>query len=141
MKHVLFIVVISAVAAGCSPYTRAQMDLVTQARRGVALVAASDEAHVGHLEALYAARRARLDEAFDADIREAKTLSPEWVVEHRKAYAVGVDGLHRQHAASVAAEEVRRRNLRAVDHALERLGWLQSIQFRLSEQLSLKETP
>jgi hypothetical protein len=125
---------LSMLSAGCAPYTQVQMTLVEQARRGVAQVAQAAQAHEDAAEQLYTAKRQRLDEAFDADVREREaregTVGADWVIEHRRAYAAGVDAMERQRAAAQAASEVTRRNLRAVDDALQRLAWLQSLELQ-----------
>jgi hypothetical protein len=105
----------------------AQTALVEQARKGVALAAASQGEHGALIDQLQKLRRQRMDEGFDADVREAPALSADWVIEHRQAYAAGLDALNTWHAAAVSADLAAAENLKAVDAALERLGWLQSV--------------
>ena len=134
MKSMLWLWAVVALAGGCAPYTQVQVNLVEQARRGVAQVSHSAQAHEETAEQLYLANRQRLDEAFDADVREREardsTIGADWVIEHRRAYAAGVDALTRQRAAAQAAADVTQRSLRAIDDALQRLAWLQSIQLQ-----------
>ncbi len=138
MKRIHFMAMAVCLSAGgCAPYTAAQMDLVDQARRGVALAMESNAAQREQLEALHSLRRTRLDEAFDTDVMERGELTGDWIIEHRRAYAAGLDGLHRQHRASSERLDVAMDNLAAVDAALARLRWLQEIQMRWS--ISWKE--
>ena len=101
--------------------------------RGVSLCAQSQADHRNVLDRLHAMERQRLDEAFDEDVRQHTDLSADWVIEHRKGYAAGLDALALQQAASVEANAVARRNLDALDQALRRLYWLQSMQLQLTE--------
>ena len=117
-------VVCAAGVAGCAPYTDAQLGLVAQAREGISLARDVQREHAGLVDELRAAQRRRLDEAFDRDVHATPDLSAEWVIEARKAYAVGVDALHAQHAANRTAAERADANLAATDAALERLAWL-----------------
>ena len=113
---------------GCAQWNAAQMDLATQARRGVANVAKRGDERAATVKELSKLRRQRLDEAFDADVRQRAGLEPEWVIEHRQAYAAALDAYARDENAQEAAILAEKRDLEAVDAALERLLWLQSIQ-------------
>ena len=124
----------SAFLCGCATYTRAEIDLVTQARRGVELVARQDDQRDRAMGELTRLRREKLDEAFDADVRERaahETLDPDWVIEARRAYAVGIDAYAKAQAANERAALVRRQNLAAINAALDRLNWMQSVRLRL----------
>jgi hypothetical protein len=130
-------------AAGCASYTRAQIDLVDQARRGIALVSQNDPDRDRAVEELAKLRRQRLDEAFDEDVRTRSTqeaLSADWVIEARKAYAIGLDAFARTQAAADRASEVRKQNLAAIDAALDRLRWMHSIELKL-QTLPPNEVP
>lgn len=126
MKYLLLL--LPAICCGCSSYTQVQMQLVEQARRGVELSRQTLVVKGELSERLQTLQRERLDEAFDADVREAGDLSPEWIIEHRRAYAAGLEALTTQHAASAEADGIANRNLEATDLALQRLEWLLSIQ-------------
>jgi hypothetical protein len=120
-------------SSGCAPYTRAQINLLDQARRGVALVAQNDQERDRAIEDLTKLRRQRLDDAFDEDVRTQatqETLDPDWVIEARKAYASGLDAYAKAQASNERATEIRRQNLAAIDAALDRLRWMQSIQLK-----------
>ncbi|MCC6422401.1 MAG: hypothetical protein IT447_02905 [Phycisphaerales bacterium] len=116
---------------GCVSYQQAQLDLLQQARNGIALCDQSRQEHRAVADELDTIRRKQLDEAFDADVREHQPLSPDWVIEHRRAYAVGLQAMVAAHAASVKADETQARNIKAIDAALERAQWLISMQMQL----------
>ena len=119
-------------AVGCAPYTAVQIDLVEQARKGVANAADHQKLQRADVEALRELRRKRLDEAFDADVVANGALSSDWVIEHRRAYAAGIDLLHQKHAAALMRVDKSDENLAAVDAALRQLHALQSIQIKWS---------
>lgn len=123
---------------GCAPYVQVQSDLVTQARRGVALAMQLEASRLETLQALHELRRRQLDEAFDADVLSRAALDPQWVIDARKAYAIGLDLQHQQHHAALRNAEAARINLQAIDQALERLAWLQELQLDLFDQLEKK---
>jgi hypothetical protein len=117
---------------GCASFTRAQIDLVTQARKGIATIAQASAKRQDPAGQLAAMRRQRLDQAFDDDARNQAELSPDWIIDARKAYAAALDAYDRQRAADEAALAAERSNLAAVDAALQKLQWMQSIQQRFS---------
>jgi hypothetical protein len=130
MKRVAILLELMFVVCGCAPYTQVQMRLVEQARKGVALCGESAAGREPMVQWLHELQRARLDEAFDADVAERPALTAEWVREHRKAYAVAIETLSLQKQRLNEAAAVERRNLKAIDAALARLEWLQSIQLK-----------
>ena len=120
--------------AGCATFTRAEIDLVTQARRGVELVAVHDDHRDRAVAELARLRREKLDEAFDADVRDRaaqETIDPEWVIEARRAYAVAIDAYAKAQAANERSALVRKQNLASIDAALDRLQWMQSVRLKL----------
>lgn len=109
------------------------MDLVRQARNGVALVIEQQKEQSQAQEELSRLQRLRLDEAFDADVEDRGVeLTSDWVIEARKAYAAGLDAYARQRDARQRSDEALRRNLDAADAALQRLQWLQTRQLEWS---------
>lgn len=130
MKTVCMMVLV--LLGGCASYTRVQMDLVEQSRKGIELLGHSHANQVRLIDEYHALQRKRIDEAFDADVLERKALTGDWVIEHRRAYAAALDVVFRQRAASTEADAVTRRNLQAVEQALRQLEWLQSIQLKWS---------
>jgi len=133
MKSIVLSACFAVFVAGCAPLMDAQSNLVAQARRGID-VAQSNQATFAVLhDELARVKRQRLDDAFDADVRERDAqgeLTPEWVIAHRTAYAAGLEAYAKQDQALRASDAIGRRNLQAVDAALERLQFLQSIQNR-----------
>jgi hypothetical protein len=115
---------------GCVPYAQVQMDLLEQSRRGVVEVHRSLEQKTELIKSYHAQRRRQLDEAFDADVRQRAELTPQWVIDARRAYAAAIDVLHDASDASARAAEIDRRNLAAIDQALQQAIWLQSLQLR-----------
>ena len=118
------------VMSGCAPYTRVQMGLVQQARRGVEMWKQREAARDVAVRDHFAQRRAELGRAFDEDVRQrpAGELSGDWVIEARKAYAAGLDVLSSAEVAALSANETARRNAEATDQALQKLLWLESIE-------------
>ena len=119
---------------GCAKWTQTQIALVDQARRGVSLVSQNEADRDGAIAQLAQLRRARLDQAFDDDVRLRATqesLDADWVIEARKGYAGALDAFAKTQAAAERAAEIRRRNLAAIDAALARLQTLQSLQLKL----------
>ena len=132
MKRLLLVALLAS--SGCATFTRAEIDLVTQARRGVDLVARHDEQRDRAVAELARLRREKLDEAFDADVRDRATqeaIDPEWVIEARRAYAVAIDAYAKAQAANERSALVRKQNLAAINGALDRLQWMQSVRLKL----------
>jgi len=124
---------------GCA-YTQAEADLAAQARRGLGLLREAQAGQADLAKRHAAAQRKRLDEAFDADVRDGRPLSPDWVVEARRGYAAGVDALAAQERSAALNLDADRRNLDAVEDALDKLQWLQSVRQKyLTPDTYLKE--
>jgi hypothetical protein len=131
--------IVMFVAPGCAPYTQREVDLAQQARKGLALIRAAQADHLALTGRLSELQRKRLDEAFDADVREARDLSPDWVIEHGRAYAGGLDALNIQRSASTAAAHTAARNIDAIEAAIESLQRLQRARLQLELQLNAKQ--
>ena len=88
-------------------------------------------------------RRQRLDEAFDQDVRERalrdEPIDAEWVIEARRAYGAALAVYAHAQAMDEHSALERRRTLAAIEAALERVRWLQSIQLRLDFTSELRE--
>jgi len=115
------------ILGGCTPYFEANSALLTQTRRGIERVEESINGKAQIVRAYHALQRDRLNEAFDQDVRERAALTPDWVVEHRRAYSAALAELTRAEEASSEAAESDRRTLAAMRAAVDRLEWLQSI--------------
>ena len=116
---------LALVAGGCAEYAAVQADLIAQAERGVDLAGRSLSAKSELIEREHAARRARLDRAFDLDVAGRADLSPEWVVESRRAYAAAIDALNDRRDVELANDAIDRRNIAAAKDALGSLRRLQ----------------
>jgi hypothetical protein len=122
----------------------AQSNLTAQARRGINLAQSNQANFTAVHDELARLKRQRLDDAFDADVRERDEqgdLTAEWVIAHRAAYAAGLEAYAKQDHALRASDAIGRRNLQAVDAALERLQFLQSIQNRWLAPTSVRPQP
>lgn len=119
--------------SGCAPYFDAQSALVIQTRKGLDRLEHSLGEKSQLVSAFHDSRRRQLDDAFDQDVRERSDLSAEWVIEHRRAYSAALDALAGARASSAEAGESDRRTILAMRAALERLEWLQSLQFRITQ--------
>ena len=117
-------VAVMHVLTGCAPYVEAQQALVNQSQHGLERVRQAYADRTAMLQRHHAQQRERLDAAFDADVRGRETLEAEWVIEARRAYAVGIDALHAQQRATDAATDATNDNLAAVEQALNQLELL-----------------
>ena len=117
--------------SGCAQYTAVQMNLLEQARKGIAITQKSLADKSQLIEQYEKQQRKRLDEAFDADVREDANLTGDWVIEHRRAYAAALDAMSAQQQAGREAQLADKSNLEAIDNALQRVLWLESIQLKL----------
>lgn len=132
MKRAATLLAMAALAAGCAGYTQSKIDLAEQARRGVAMARATAERREQQISALDARQRSQLDAAFDADVTNRPGLTADWVIAHRRAYAVALDALRTR---SIEGERTRQRtleNLDAVDAALARLQQMHESERKLS---------
>lgn len=118
--------------SGCARYTEAQINLIDQARRGMELCRSAHKERSAVLEQYHRTQRQRLDEAFAADVRAARELSAEWVLEHQKAYAAAIEVLDKQRVASAEADAAANRNFDAVDEALRRVQAIMGVEMKLS---------
>jgi hypothetical protein len=121
------------IVCGCAPYAQVQSQLVEQTRRGVDQLQSSLNKKSQIVREYHAIQRKRLDDAFDADVRErpSSQLTSDWVIEHRRAYSTANDLLDEARFASQRADESDRRTVEAVRAALERLQWLQLLPQKL----------
>jgi len=120
---------------GCAASTRAQMGLTTQARKGVAMWTAREEGRLAEVSRQFLDRRKTLDEAFDADVRRraqiGEALDAAWVIESRKAYAIGVEALARSESAAIQSAQTAKANAAATDALLAKLQSLQTARLSL----------
>jgi hypothetical protein len=134
------IILLLFLACGCSTYTGAQRALIDQAREGLARIEQAHQERAALIESHHAQRRAALDAAFDADARAREAIDAQWVIDARRAYALAIDALHAQRAASAEADRVTRSNIRATRTALEHLQRLVELPLHLTAPQDSKET-
>ncbi len=130
-RYWLIVLLIGTAVAGggCSSYTAAQLALVEQARKGVALWAGREVSRDDEVRRGFDARRKALDDAFDADARQqGVSIDAQWVVEARRGYAVGLAALSQAEKGALSANDAARRDAAATDAALAKLAWLGSFQ-------------
>lgn len=113
-----FALLLPALLTSCGPYAQIQLDLVTQSRTGLQRIETARQQDAAAITQALADRRQRLDDAFDADVLAQTTLTPDWVIESRRAYAAGLDCLATAKAAHDAATSTAADNAAAADEAL-----------------------
>lgn len=129
MRHSLLCIIF---ITGCAPYTAVQIQFVEQTRRGVAQIEQSLDQKSQIVREYHAIQRKRLDDAFDADVRQRDALDADWVIEHRRAYSAALDAMHSARVASLEADASDHRTIEAIRAALDRLEFLQSLQLRIT---------
>ena len=107
----------SALSGGCASYTAAQLALIDQARKGVAVWQGRETA-----------RDDDVKRTFDADARQRAALDATWAIEARRGYAAGLSALAQAEQAALAANGAARRDAAATDATLAKLAWLVSLQ-------------
>lgn len=141
MMRWMMLLVLVLGAAGCTPLTTAQMNLVTQARHGIELLSQSARVQQQLSDELVQLRRQRLDEAFDADVRDQTELTADWVIEHRQAYALGMRSLQSAEASMQRTQASLVDNLAATDRALNQMQQLLEIEMRWGQMVPLSTAP
>ncbi|MBC8105813.1 MAG: hypothetical protein H7Z14_04415 [Anaerolineae bacterium] len=115
-------------ATGCVPAIDAEIALIEQSRRGVSMVRESIDSRRDQVGLISQLDRRRLDDAFDADVRQQPQITPKWVIEARGAYGVALDALHRRDMAAKNAVDADVDNLGAIDESLAELARLNRAQ-------------
>lgn len=123
---------LALLASGCASYTQSKIDLTTQIRRGIESTRQTTIAKQRVIDRLSEAQLERLDVAFDADVRDRKALTADWVIAHRKAYAVARDVMSDQKQSLRAGQQTIEANLDAIDAALEQLQQMHQIEAKWS---------
>lgn len=86
------------------------------------------------------ALRAKLDAAFDEDVASRGALDAEWVISHRKAYALAVDAFEADRRAADAEGQQTLRRLDAVAAALAQLQQMHAAELKMTlPELKLPE--
>lgn len=131
MRHALLALV--CLITGCSNLAGTRGRLLDATRTGVADVKTSIATRGETIERYQDQTRARLDAAFDADVREAFAagrLDAKWTLDARRAYALGVDALATQRRASAASTAADLSNLAAIEAALVQIKKLDDLDRR-----------
>lgn len=121
MRLVVSCIIAMFASVGCQPVADAQRALLAQVERGVSLLGESIDERQRLYDMDQARRRERLDEAFDADVRQQASWSVEDVIEARRAYAAGIDAIHEAAMRTREALAADRANLRSTRLAIDRL--------------------
>lgn len=129
MKRLLILL---SFAGGCANYTAAKIELVDQVRRGVNVTRHATAERQQLIERLNDVQFQRLDDAFDTDVKQRPTLDATWVIEHRKAYAIGRDALSNQRHSLRLGQETIESNLDLIDRALVQLQLMHQAELKLS---------
>ena len=129
--HYLFLA-LAAFGGGCASYTQSKIELTKQAQGGVAIVREDVEATRGRASSASEALREKLDAAFDEDVASRAELDAEWVIAHRKAYALAIDAFDADRRAADAAALNTLRTLDAIAMALTQLQQMHASELQLT---------
>lgn len=121
------VLLLGAMACGCAPQEQAQRALIGGMQQGLAQVEAWQQKRQELVDGFYAQQRRGLDDAFDADVRQAPVIEPQWVIEARQAYAAGIEAIYAARQASADSQRQAQENLAAVREGLDRLAWLSEL--------------
>lgn len=119
-------------ATGCAAYTQSKIELTEQVRRGVELTRQATATRQRVIDRLNDLQLERLDTAFDADVRSRPQLEPEWVIDHRKAYAFARDAVVNQRHTLRREQETIETNLNLMDRALQELQLMHQLESKLN---------
>jgi|GEM_PF-1190342 len=125
---VLSAVVSVVLLGGCSSYVNVKSLLVTQASGAIDAIEVSTIERSRMLDESSKLERRRLDAAFDLDVRQRGALDSNWVIEHRKAYALGLDALNSESSARRAALTIDQDNAESARQALALLERIHQIE-------------
>jgi hypothetical protein len=126
------LLLLTCLACGCASYTQSKIELTAQIRKGVELTRQETVERQQFIERLSSVQVDRLDDAFDADVRQRPSLDAKWVIEHRRAYALARDALSDQKHALRDGQHTIESNLDLIDQALQQLQLMHQIEARLT---------
>lgn len=115
------------ITSGCTPQEQAQRALIAEMRQGITDLRSWQSQRQDLVDGFYRQRRQTLDDAFDADVRAAGNIEPEWVIEARVAYAAAMEANWKAQAASAMSEARASENLAAIDEGLQHLAWISEL--------------
>ena len=141
MNRKSYIAIAVAFSAGCASYTQSKIDLAAQAQKAVTTVRSDIDSQRTRTLAAGDALRAQLDAAFDEDVASrGETLEPEWVIAHRKAYALALDAFEADRRAADAEGQATLRTLDSINAALGQLQQMHAAELKLTlPELKLPE--
>lgn len=113
---------------GCSSYVNVKSQLVNQASKAIDAIETSTVQRALVLDEISLMEKDRLDDAFDLDVRNRPTLNADWVIEHRKAYALGLDALNAEGLARRNALRIDQENAASAREALTLLERIHNIE-------------
>jgi hypothetical protein len=117
---------------GCADLVAVERSLADQATRGVELARSAIDDRDAILAHEQSRQRAALDRAFDDDVRaRGQSIDPAWVIEARKAYAIGLDALASQSQSNRERAATDRANVDATLESLRRLRAIQDAKLQL----------
>ena len=125
MRYVIVLLVVTL--AGCA-VNDARLKLAGGVWAGLDLCDQAIRDRDDLLASAQDSQRRRLDQAFDADVRQQTLLSADWVIEHRRIYSSALDALADQRdelARRSAADEA---NIAATRAAVERIKQFAAMQ-------------
>ncbi len=129
MKHLLCLI---PLLAGCSTYTETQLALIDQSRAGLTIIEQAHAQRAQMIESYQSQQRQTIDDAFDADARAIELADADWIIDARRAYAVALDALASQRAASRESDRITQSNSQAIRQALDQLQQLITLPVRFS---------
>lgn len=123
---------LSVAIGGCADLVAVERSLADQATRGVELARSAIDDRDAILAHEQSRQRAALDRAFDDDVRaRGESIDAAWVIEARKAYAIGLDALASQSLAQRERASTDRANVEATLESLRRLRAIQDAKLQL----------
>jgi hypothetical protein len=128
----LLVVVATLALPGCADLIAVERSLTEQASHGVELARDAIDERDKLIAAHRAEKRRALDNAFDHDVRDrAEQLDADWVITHRKAYAIGLGVIDAESQSVRERTATDRANLDATTDALRRLRAIQDAKLNL----------
>lgn len=114
--------------SGCSSYVNVKSQLADQASKAIDALEERAVERASMLDEISSRERDRLDAAFDLDVIQRNTLDASWVIEHRKAYAIGLDALNAERASRHEAVKIDQENAASAREALALLERIHNIE-------------
>ena len=110
--------------SGCQLVSGTERELIGYSQQGVAMLRQGITEKSAVIDQFHQLRRKQLDDAFDADVRDRQSLDAKWVIDARKAYAIGLDALREDQTQSLRATSSQLHTADSIKTALEKLQML-----------------